>query len=200
MKLTIPFELFCIIAIIGTNSYCHRQSPASPPANPTEANVVNRNTSKPAAAKSAEELCDRVSNIKLMPFDDTSGVDPDYDAIVQAGDSVVPCLIAKVGDTTSMPDPRMAPRYAGIDNKVGDVALWIIERIAKIDVLQFLPSKVRQDFKEEGVLAYFKYVRTDEHRKDLQNKLYEWYRQKYGKDAPRTLTTTSRKTSTTSDY
>jgi len=133
-----------------------------------------------------------------MPFDETAGVDPNYDALMQAGDSVVPCLIAKVGDTTSMPDPRMAPGYVGIDNKVGDVALWILERKTNIHVLEFLPSKVQQDFKKEGVLAYFKYVKKDEHRKDLQNKLYEWYRQKYGKDA-RAITTTTRKASTTTN-
>ena len=183
MRVTILCELFCLIAVIGTNLSCHRQSAASSPANPPEASVVQGNASPPSAGQSSEELCERVSKIKLMPFDETAGVDPNYDALMQAGDSVVPCLIAKVGDTTSMPDPRMAPRYVGIDNKVGDVALWILERKTNIHVLEFLPSKVQQDFKKEGVLAYFKYVKKDEHRKDLQNKLYEWYRKKYGRDA-----------------
>ena|SRR5882672_2837995 len=198
MRVTILCELFCLVAVIGTNLSCRQRSFASPPTNRPEASVVQANTSQPSTGQSSEELCERVSKIKLMPFDETAGVDPNYDALMQAGDSVVPCLIAKVGDTTSMPDPRMAPGYVGIDNKVGDVALWILERKTNIHVLEFLPSKVQQDFKKEGVLAYFKYVKKDEHRKDLQNKLYEWYRQKYGKDA-RAITTTTRKASTTTN-
>ena len=185
MKLVLVAGALCLIVISGTNLACRRQSAASSSTNLPTIQIAQSNSSPPsqqAATRSAGEQCELVSQIQIIPVDETTGVDSSYDALMRAGDSVIPCLISKVGDTTSMPDPRMAPGYAGIDNKVGDVALWILERKTKINILDFLPSYVQKDFKKVGVYAYFDYVRKDEHRKDLQKRLGEWYRRKYGKD------------------
>lgn len=147
---------------------------------PSANNTSRLESSKPVDVNS---LCDRIIEIKIMPFKDEPVDDPAYNAIMEAGEKTIPCLIGKITDATSMPDPRSAPRYQGIDNKVGDVALWLIRRITNLDFVQFLPPQVQEDFKEEGVLAYFKYVRDETHRKELQDKLYRWYREKYGRDA-----------------
>ncbi len=53
-----------------------------------------------------------------------------------------------------------------------------------------MPRKVQTDYKNNGVWAYYAYVAKKEHRKELQNKLYEWYGLKYRKDA-RALTMTA---------
>lgn len=58
----------------------------------------------------ASALCSRLSAIKELPFNGTSGVDPIYDALIAAGESVVPCLIEKVGSTKRMRDPRCCKR------------------------------------------------------------------------------------------
>lgn len=130
-----------------------------------------------------ETLCDKLVEIKVLPHKDEPIDDPAYNALIGAGEKAIPCLIRRITDTSSMPDPRTAPGYTGIDNKVGDVALWVLGDITKVDFIQFLPSQVQEDFKEEGVLAYFRYVRKNEHRRVLQSKLNEWYRRKYGRDA-----------------
>jgi hypothetical protein len=184
MKHAISYKPIALLVLVGSCLSCRHQAGTTRQYIPQPPPVITQGTqSQPPRTQNALALCDQVSQIKQLPFEDERGVDPTYDALRDAGESVVPCLIAKVGDTASMPDPRMAPRYAGIDNKVGDVALWVLERITSVDVLQFLPRKVQNDFKEEGVLAYFKYVRDVQHRKALQDRLYQWYRQKYGKDA-----------------
>ena len=58
----------------------------------------------------AQNLCDRVSEIKIIPFKDERVNDAAYNAFIEAGTSALPCLIAKVTDTRKMRDPRQAPR------------------------------------------------------------------------------------------
>lgn len=128
-------------------------------------------------------LCSRISEIKVLPLKGEAGEDLTYDAFMAAGESVVPCLIEKVTDSTEMRDPRQEPRYPDITTTVGDIAYFLLVDIAKLDFTQALPPNVQERFKEEGVYAYFKYVQRDEHRKILQDNLHKWYRQKYGKDA-----------------
>ena len=71
---------------------------------------------------SAQTLCDQVSEIRVMPFKDERVNDAAYNAFIEAGDSALPCLIAKVTDTREMRDPGQAPGYAGIETRVGDAA------------------------------------------------------------------------------
>ena len=147
------------------------------------AEVPSQPKTTSSGAVDVESLCDKLAEIKTLPHKAEPVNDPVYNALMRAGEKAVPCLIRKITDTTSMRDPRKAPGYAGIDNKVGDVALWVLGDITQLDFVELLPPSVQADFKEEGVFAYFKYVRNDEHRRELQTKLYEWYRNKYGRDA-----------------
>jgi hypothetical protein len=132
--------------------------------------------SKNAASRNASALCNRVSEIKQLPFKDESGVDAAYDALIGAGEIVVPCLIEKVSDVTVMPDPRCP--HVTDETKVGDVAYFVLVDIIKIDFVELLPAKVREKYKTEGVYAYHEYIEGKGKRKLLQSKLREWYRQK----------------------
>ena len=80
-----------------------------------------------------------------------------------------------------MNDPRSVPGYAGIQTRVGDVALFVLNHIHKVDFIAMLPAKYRKMYQTEGMYAYFKYVRQRGNRARLQRKLKTWYRSKYGK-------------------
>lgn len=125
----------------------------------------------------ANALCNRVSEIKELPYDYTEkGVDVVYDLLFDAGESVVPCLIEKIADTTIMDDPR-CPRISR-ETKVGDVAFFVLVRITEIKFIEFFPVKVQEKYKTEGVYAYHDYIERKGKRKDLQSKLRNWYQQK----------------------
>ena len=137
---------------------------------------------KSAAAHDPEDLCGRVAEIKSMPFKDERVNDPAYNALLDAGEQVLPCLIDKVADTTPMRDPRGIP--GPTDTRVGDVAFFVFMDVAKLDFESMMPPEVKSVFKEEGVYAYHTFVSEQGNRKRFQSTLREWYRQKYGTYAP----------------
>jgi hypothetical protein len=126
-------------------------------------------------------LCARIHEIKILPFKDEPVDDPVYNGLMEGGEGSLPCLIERVTDTTRMKDPRQTPRY--LDTTVGDVAYFIFVRITKVGFTELLPADVQEAYKDEGVDAYFNYVKMKEHRKSLQGKLREWYQRKFGKPA-----------------
>ena len=128
----------------------------------------------------AQTRCDRLSEIRIMPFKDERVDDPAYYSLIEAGQSALPCLIAKVTDTRKMHDPRQAPGYAGIEARVGDVAYFMLVRIANLDFIEMFPVKVQESYKTEGVYAYFEFVQKHRNRAWLRRKLDRWYRSKYG--------------------
>lgn len=132
--------------------------------------------SQNAELRKADALCSRVAEIKQRSPKDEKGVDAAYDALIEAGEAVVPCLIEKVSDTTVMPDPR-CPRITN-ELKVGDVAYFVLVDIIKIGFVELFPADVQEKFKTEGVYAYHEYIEREGSRKQLQSKLLEWYRQK----------------------
>jgi hypothetical protein len=128
----------------------------------------------------AQNLCDRVSEIKVLLFKEEIVDDAAYNALIEAGESALPCLIAKVTDTRKMRDPRQAPGYGGIETRVGDVAYFVLARIAKLGFTELFPAKVQERYKTDGVYAYFEYAQKKRNREWLQRRLNEWYRSKYG--------------------
>ena len=132
--------------------------------------------SQNVALRDAKALCNRIAEIKQLTDRVESGVDATYDALVKAGEAIVPCLIEKITDTKIMPDPR-CPTISGA-TKVGDVAYFVLVRITKIGFVEFLPADVQQKSKTEGVYAYHDYIERKGKRKQLQSKLREWYRKK----------------------
>lgn len=91
----------------------------------------------------AQTRCDRLSEIRIMPFKDERVNDAAYYSLIEAGESALPCLITKVTDTGKMRDPRQAPGYAGVETKVGDVAYFMVVRIGKFDFIEMFPVRVR---------------------------------------------------------
>src|SRR5436305_14565487 len=81
----------------------------------------------------SQNVCSRVSQIKNLPFKGESGLDANYDAMIDAGKSAMPCLIAKITHDTNMRHPGPDPGYPGIHVRVGDVACFVLCDIAKTD-------------------------------------------------------------------
>jgi hypothetical protein len=129
---------------------------------------------------SARDICDRVSEIRVLPFKGEYVDDSAYNALMEAGRSAVPCLIAKITDTRKMHDPRQAPTFS--DVRVGDVAYFVLVDIATLDFTELLPARVQQRYKAEGVYAYFRFVRQKRNRGFLQRRLNEWYRKNTAAD------------------
>ena len=129
-----------------------------------------------ASVSVGETLCNRIDEIDQLPHHDESGVDGVYDALVEAGESVIPCLIEKITDTTIMDDPRCP--VISKATTVGDVAYFVLVMITKIEFTEMLPADVREEFKTRGVYAYHDYVDRKGARKDLQLKLREWFGRK----------------------
>ena len=122
----------------------------------------------------AQALCNRVSEIKMLPVKGEQGIDLTYDSLIAAGDSVVPCLIDKVIDTTPMADPRGTHK---VDTRVGDVAYFVLVDSTKIDFIAPLPPEIQKAYKhDEGVYAYHRFVEKPENRLKLQQNLRDWYK------------------------
>ncbi|MEK7855174.1 MAG: hypothetical protein AAB288_03715, partial [Acidobacteriota bacterium] len=125
-------------------------------------------------------LCDRLGQIKLI--DDRVPEDSDdlYKAIVAKGKEALPCLIEKIDERTKTPDPRTAPKWQHFT--VGDTALFTVLHIASKDdykrwkelFLAPLPLAYREEWKTNGVYAYFNYVSEPKNRKALQNWWKNW--------------------------
>jgi hypothetical protein len=124
------------------------------------------------------ELCERVSEIKQLPFKGERIDDAAYNSFLEAGEAAIPCLIDRITVTTKMRDPRQAPTYS--DVRVGDVAYFMLVHLAKIEFVAMLPERVQDKYKTEGVFAYFDFVRRKQNREWLQRRLREWYRRKHG--------------------
>ena len=132
---------------------------------------VLRDSSKQAKSE-AETVCQRLPNIKKLPFKDEPIDDENYNKIVSEGKAVVPCLIDRITDLSPMKDPRSTPTYPNF--RVGDLAFFLLIRITGTPFEQMLPASVTGRMKDEGVYAYFKYVQRPSNRRALQNKWQTW--------------------------
>lgn len=129
---------------------------------------------------SAQSVCDHVSRIKIMPFRGESGLDDDYDAIVAAGKSAVPCLIRKIRDSRPKADPRQIPRWGDLKTTVGDTAVVMLEIVTGVEIIRMLPGRYQRLYKQIGVYAELEYLHdSDNNRRSLQRKLKRWYRTTY---------------------
>jgi len=121
-------------------------------------------------------LCNRVAEIKELPMKGDRGIDAAYDAIVAAGETIVPCLIDKIADTRPMRDPRCPP--LSDQTTIGDVAYFVLIDITKLDFIELLPEKIQTKYKNEGAYAYHDYIVRKGARRQLQLKVQKWWRQK----------------------
>ncbi len=132
-------------------------------------------------SSNSNQLCGEIARIKILPFrrhdftvEGLKHLDPVYAEFRQAGDSIIPCLIAKITDTTPMDDPSQAPHYGRV--AVGDVAFWLSLDITGIPIEEALPQSIKQDYSERGRYAYLGWVRRESaNRKTLQDNVKRWY-------------------------
>jgi hypothetical protein len=115
-----------------------------------------------------------------MPFRGESGLDSDYDAIVAAGKSAVPCLIRKITDSTLKDDPRQIPRWGDLKTTVGDAAVVMMVVVTGVEIIKMMPSRYQRLHKQIGVYAELAYLHDGHNnRRSLQLKLRHGYRTKY---------------------
>lgn len=123
---------------------------------------------------SPEALCERLADIKVIPHKDPNDTDPIYEALIAKGKDAYPCLLNKITDNTKMPDPRGAPIWQNY--AVGDTAVFIlVNSVSAGDwqleeklLIEMLPPASREEWKTNGVYAYFNYVSEQANRKELQ--------------------------------
>lgn len=157
------------------------EPPATPEPQPTKFVV-------PAEFLNAtpEQLCNRLSEIKVLPHKDPNDTDPIYEALIAKGPNAYPCLLEKITDRTRMPDPRQAPiwqHYA-----VGDTAVFILvrsiggenDRLREELLKEMLPPRYREEWTTNGVYAYFNYVSKSKNRSALQSWWKNWLNENKG--------------------
>jgi len=158
-------------------------------ANSERSNLMIANTTHPTPQpietlnttfrdENVESLCNRLSEIKKLPYRDPNDTDPIYEALIAKGKEAMPCLIEKITDETPMTDPREAPPWRYY--KVGDTAVFILARISKDEeeiLKKMLPIKYRKEWETNGVYAYFNYVSESKNRDELQRWWRNWIKE-----------------------
>lgn len=128
----------------------------------------------------ASSLCDRLKEIEVTHDRVPEESDDLYKAILAKGSDALPCLIEKINDRTKTRDPRTAPKWQNY--VVGDTAVFTILKIASQEdprrweelMLESLPPKYREEWKTNGVYAYFNYVLESRDRANIQRWWKKW--------------------------
>lgn len=186
MKLVACFVASCLIASVGcsgTTYIANKAEHIEPPqsqATPDE--------SKPPiyvhiAGMTSAELCNRLISIDTMPTRDPNITDPIYESLIARGNEAIPCLVDKVSDPTPMPDPRYSvPHWQHF--AVGDAAVFILIDILRKDdiereelLIDMLPPKYEEEWKTNGIYAYFNYVAEPKNRRELQRWWKNWLKE-----------------------
>lgn len=126
----------------------------------------------PSAECRASAACERVKDIKVLPFKHEHVDDPAYNELLRNQRAVLPCLVDKLSDATLMADPRKAPTYNGVT--VGDVAYFVLIRFTGEPFEKFLPPEVQESYRRDGVDAYFRYVEQPDARVAIQMEWRAW--------------------------
>ena len=130
-------------------------------------------TGTPIRSIEEAELCDRLSEMQLMPFDkNTLTGDPIYDGLISRGRNSVPCLIKEITNNAVMKDPREAPHI--LDFRVGDAAVFMLHRITDVPIKDVLQKQFAKEWEARGIYAYFAYAEVPEHRKRIQQWWEKW--------------------------
>ena len=137
--------------------------------------------SKTKKSQNPQHLCERIRDIKIVPLKAERGVDKVFDEFLDAGDEVVPCLVATVTDTREMRNPFQHPGF-GFPTRIGDVAFFILLYIKDMTADRFLPPELQEEYKTWGIYTYYKYVQEPTNRNLVQNNLRKWYKATYGTD------------------
>ena len=129
----------------------------------------------------AKTVCDlHLSRIRNMPLMGEPSQDTHYDALMAAGQSAVPCLIANVTNARYAPDPRPIPGWGTMRTTVGHRAVYMLWRMTNVDPIKMLPRRYQLLHKQIGVYALDEYLLDRRaNRRTLQRKFWRWYRTTY---------------------
>ncbi len=129
-----------------------------------------------------ESLCNRLSEIKKIPYRDPNDTDPIFEELIAKGKEAMPCLVEKITDETPMRDPGGSVIWQHY--KVGDTAVFMLARIANEDEIlqaellqEMLPLEYRKEWKTNGVYAYYNYVSESKNREELQVWWRNWIKE-----------------------
>lgn len=116
--------------------------------------------------------CKHLSSISIIPLKNEPVLDESYNTLKSFGDEALPCLVDSITDLTKMKDPRQAPKFEGF--VVGDMAIIMLCENTRRAFEDQLPVQIKNLFKEEGVYAYFDYVKVKKNRLRLQREWRSW--------------------------
>ena len=180
--LILSFFLIFLDACSGTaNNDCHSTE------SQTDNRAVRELTKPPIHVHisnfTSAELCNRLISIDTLPTHDPNITDPIYESLIAKGDDAISCLVEKISDETPVPDPRYSvPRWQHY--AVGDTAVFtLVDILRKNEIerekllIEMLPSKYREEWKTNGVYAYFNYVSEPRNRKELQRWWRKWVKE-----------------------
>ncbi|HEX6126725.1 MAG TPA: hypothetical protein VFZ23_15240 [Pyrinomonadaceae bacterium] len=176
---------FCIVLSLAcsrSTEVANKIADPEPDLQPTPASI------KPPihihiSGMSSSELCDRLISIDTMPTHDPTITDPIYESLIAKGDDAIPCLVEKISDTRPMPDPRYSvPHWQHY--KVGDTAvLTLLDIVSRDDsewenlMIESLSPKYAEEWRTNGIYAYFNYVSEVKNRKELQRWWTKWLKE-----------------------
>lgn len=125
-----------------------------------------------ASCNDCEPTAMILEQIKVIPIKSELVTDVNYNEIIKEGTRLLPCLAAQVVNDRRMNDPRKCPPYN--DFMVGDLAYILFVKLSELQFEFLLPREIQQEYKTQGVYAYFMYVAKKENRQELSEKCLKW--------------------------
>lgn len=156
------------------------QTPTSDSVDPAIASSTPKPVESSIASLRAAELCERLAEIEIISDRVPEESDDLYKAIIAKGKEALPCLIDKINDRTKTRDPGTGPKWQHY--VVGDTAVFTILDIVsqgdyelwKTLFLGPLPPAYKEEWKTNGIYAYYNFVSEPKNRKELQDWWRKW--------------------------
>lgn len=121
-------------------------------------------------------VCGELQNLQELPVDPQErGVDPVYDAFLDADWAAKDCIVARISDATPMLDPR--PPECGCRSAVfvvGDLAYILYLTLVGMEPETFVAPDAKRAIRERGYVGYEEWVRQGSNRKYLQQSVEYW--------------------------
>ena len=114
------------------------------------------------------ELVNYIRRIRSMPFNRIQQGDDIAQAVLKRGSVIVTCLINNITSNVNMCGD--VENVYGVDNRVGDIALYLIMDIMHLEFNQFLP-KMRKDNDHLIVVDYLAFVKNSNNREKVKQSL-----------------------------
>jgi hypothetical protein len=135
---------------------------------------------KQPTANAALELCNRLNQIRIIPYEDEKVDDEVYNKIISLGSAAAPCLIDQITNEAKMDDPRQEP--SDMNFRVGDMAFLLLFGVTQVKEEDVLPKHlIHRMSGNEGMYAYFDWVSHHANRVELQQRFRTWLKNQSSK-------------------